>query len=135
MNFTQAVETGFRKYVVFSGRARRSEFWYWILFTTVVSLVLTIVDVALFASSSEYTSGPFSSLFSLATLLPSIAISVRRLHDLDKSGWWLLLSFIPLIGFIVLIIWFASRGTEGDNRFGPDPLAGDGAAPGGVVQG
>lgn len=141
MDLKQAVETGFRKYVVFSERACRSEFWYWTLFIWIVGIVLSIVDSALFSPMPVDGSGPLSGLFSLAVLIPNIAISVRRLHDLDKSGWWLLLIFIPLIGIIILIIWFVGRGTEGANRFGPDPLAGDSGAGGsgaggsGVVQG
>jgi uncharacterized membrane protein YhaH (DUF805 family) len=67
---------------------------------------------------------PISSLVSLALFLPGLAVSVRRLHDTDRSGWWVLLFLIPLIGAIVLLIWYCSRGTPGGNRFGPDPLAG-----------
>ncbi len=71
---------------------------------------------------------PFSPIWGLATFLPSLAMGVRRLHDTDRSGWWWLLSFIPLIGIIVLIVFWCSEGTRGPNRFGPDPLGGPGAA-------
>ncbi|MBO6784548.1 MAG: DUF805 domain-containing protein [Alphaproteobacteria bacterium] len=129
MNFKQAIETGFRKYFVFSERACRSEFWFWTLFVWVAGILLSVVDGALFSSVAVEGSGPLSGLFSLAVLIPNISIGVRRLHDIDKSGWWLLLLLIPLIGLIILIIWFVRRGTEGPNRFGPDPLAHIEAAP------
>jgi uncharacterized membrane protein YhaH (DUF805 family) len=115
MNFTQAISSGFSNYVDFTGRAVRSEYWYWVLFVVIASIVASIIDAVLGIRL-------FNPIFGLAILLPSIAIGVRRLHDIDRSGWWLLLNFIPLIGAIVLIIWFCSRGTEGANRFGPDPL-------------
>jgi uncharacterized membrane protein YhaH (DUF805 family) len=67
--------------------------------------------------------GPIYTLYLLAVLIPSIALSIRRLHDRDKSGWWFLLAFIPLIGALILLVWFALPGTAGNNRFGPDPLA------------
>jgi uncharacterized membrane protein YhaH (DUF805 family) len=116
MNFLQAITSGFSNYVNFSARAIRSEYWYWVLFTTVGAFVTAFIDrmdgvVALYP------------LFGLATILPSIAIGVRRLHDLDRSGWWLLLGFVPVIGAIVLIIWFCYGGTPAANRFGPDRLA------------
>jgi len=115
MNFTQAISSGFSNYVNFAGRAIRSEYWYWVLFVVIASIVASIIDAVLGIRL-------FNPIFGLAILLPSIAIGVRRLHDIDRSGWWLLLNFIPLIGAIVLIIWFCSRGTEGANRFGPDLL-------------
>ena len=118
MTFSEAISSGFRNYVGFSGRAPRSEFWYWILFTVLVSVVTSIIDLGV--SSSNVM--PFSSISSLATFLPSLAMGVRRLHDGDRSGWWWLLGFIPLIGIIVLIVFWCSEGTRGPNRFGPDPL-------------
>jgi uncharacterized membrane protein YhaH (DUF805 family) len=115
MNFTQAISSGFSNYVNFAGRAIRSEYWYWALAVLIGSIVTEIIDALLGIRL-------FNPIFGLAVLLPSIAVGVRRLHDLDRSGWWLLLGFIPLIGAIVLIVWFCSRGTIGANRFGPDPL-------------
>lgn len=70
-----------------------------------------------------YRSGAFGSIFALATFLPSLAVDVRRLHDLDRSGWWLLVGFIPLIGIFILLIWLIGKGTAGDNNYGADPLA------------
>jgi uncharacterized membrane protein YhaH (DUF805 family) len=122
MNFTQAISSGFSNYVNFAGRAIRSEYWYWVLFVFVASIVARIIDAAIGINL-------FNPIFGLAVLLPSIAVGVRRLHDIDRSGWWLLLDFIPLIGWIILIVWFCSRGTPGANRFGPDPLGAIGLSP------
>src|SRR6185437_4718792 len=116
MGFGTAIWTGFRKYFNFSDRASRSEFWYWTLFTLIITVVAAIVDAQL---NIELVSG----LVGLVTFFPDWAIAVRRLHDLDESGWWLLLGFIPIIGPIGLYIWFALKGTDGCNQFGPDPLA------------
>ncbi len=113
MNFTQAVSSGFSNYVNFSGRAIRSEYWYWILFIILGDIVTSIIDWAI---GTQVT----TSLFGLATLLPNIAVAIRRLHDLDRTGWWILLSLIPIVGWIILLIWYCTRGTVGPNRFGPD---------------
>ena len=119
MGFGEAISTGFSNYVNFSGRAVRSEYWYWTLFTIVGGIVASVVDMAAFGGGMMAGGlGIVAALFNLAILLPSIAVGVRRLHDLDKSGWWLLLIFIPLIGAIILIVWFCTRGTPGPNRFG-----------------
>jgi uncharacterized membrane protein YhaH (DUF805 family) len=122
MGFTEAISSGFRNYVNFSGRAARSEFWFWVLFSILVSIAAGIIDFGLFGIRDGVS--PISSLTSLALFLPGLAVSVRRLHDTDRSGWWILLFLIPLIGAIVLLVWYCSRGTPGGNRFGPDPLAG-----------
>ncbi len=132
MTFQESIKTCLSKYVTFSGRAQRSEFWWFVLFSFVGSIVLSWVDIALFGSTtvspgsiSGSTDTPvLSGLFSLALLLPSISVTVRRLHDLDKSGWWFWLWLIPLIGWIILIVWYATGGVRGENRFGPDPLKG-----------
>src|SRR5215813_3749551 len=92
MTFSDAISSGFRNYVGFSGRASRSEFWYWILFTVLVSIVATIIDLVVLSSNTSV----LSTIWSLATFLPSLAIGVRRLHDTDRSGWWWLIAFIPL---------------------------------------
>lgn len=110
MDFMTAVKTCFSKYVTFEGRASRSEYWWFTLFNIVGQLVL----LAVFA--------PIGIIFALAVLLPSIAVVVRRLHDVDRSGWWYWISLVPLIGAIVLLVWFCSKGTTGPNRFGHDPL-------------
>jgi uncharacterized membrane protein YhaH (DUF805 family) len=121
MNFFEAISSGFRNYVGFRGRASRSEFWWWFLFGVLVSIVASLIDVAI-APRSQF--GPISSIIALALFLPGLAMAVRRLHDTDRSGWFYLLIFIPLVGAIILIVWFCTRGTVGQNRFGPDPLEG-----------
>ena len=121
MTFTQAISSGFQNYVNFSGRAARSEFWYWTLFALLASIAAGLVDLALFA---QWDVSPINSLVGLALFLPGLAVSIRRLHDLDRTGWWFLLVFIPIVGWIVLLIWNCTRGTVGPNRFGPDPFAG-----------
>jgi uncharacterized membrane protein YhaH (DUF805 family) len=118
MNFQDAILSGFRNYVGFAGRAARSEYWYWVLFALLVGIVTSILDAAIFPDADF---GPLNAVSSLILLLPGIAVAARRLHDIDYSGWWLLLAF-TLIGLVVLVIWFCMRGTSGPNRFGPDPL-------------
>lgn len=129
MNMQAAVRHVFQNYATFSGRARRSEYWWWVLFTVIVGLIVGVIDGALFpygmgmgTRGGMEGGGPLSTIWSLAILIPGIAVAVRRLHDTDHSGWWLLIVFIPLIGWVVLIFWFATLGTLGANRFGPDPL-------------
>jgi len=119
MNFAEAIVSGFRNYVNFSGRAPRSEFWYWSLFVVLVSIATNIIDGALLHNDLA----PISTLWGLATFLPGLAVSVRRLHDIDRSGWWLLILF-TIIGIFVLLYWDCVKGTAGPNRFGPDPLGG-----------
>ncbi len=118
MNFGEAIKSGFSNYVNFSGRAIRSEYWFWTLFTIIGIAIAAGVDYAIFNAPE----GLFYFVFALAIFLPGLAVTVRRLHDLDRSGWWIFLNFIPLIGFIVLTVWFCMRGTPGPNRFGPGPL-------------
>ena len=114
MGFSEAINTCFAKYATFSGRATRPEYWYWVLFTVVVGFVLGIVQFAVWRMGGQI----LDLLFNVAILIPSIAVGVRRLHDLDRSGWWLLLVLVPLVGAIILIVWMCTRGTPGANRFG-----------------
>ena len=104
------------KYADFNGRARRSEYWYFVLFNFVISLAVGFVAGLIGFNWLSY-------IYSLALLVPSIAIGVRRLHDIGKSGWWLLISLVPLIGGIWLIILMVKEGDHGDNAYGPDPKA------------
>jgi uncharacterized membrane protein YhaH (DUF805 family) len=117
MTFQQAVKSCFSKYVTFSGRASRSEYWYWVLFATLGSIVTLIVDTAVLGFDPSGVT-PITSIFDLVITLPGIAVSARRMHDMDRTAWWLLLTLTG-IGAIVLLIWFCYRGTEGSNRFGP----------------
>ncbi len=113
MDFQTSIKTCFQKYADFTGRARRSELWWFVLFTVAVNFVLQLVGLEALAG-----------LFALAVLIPSIAVGVRRLHDLDRTGWWYLLVLLPVIGWLVLIFFYIQPGTTGENRFGPDPMAG-----------
>ena len=121
MNFLAAVKSGFSNYITFSGRASRSEFWYYHLFFAIGNAVAIMLDMTFFPDK-PYT--PLGSIFYLVTLLPTVAVSVRRLHDTDRSGWWYWLHAILVIGTIVLIVWFCKAGTSGANRYGADPLPG-----------
>ena len=120
MNFVEAIKSGFQNYVNFSGRAIRSEYWFWTLFAILVSIVTSLLDYLIFPFMDI---SPLNSLAGLALFLPGLAMSVRRLHDLDRTGWWMLL-LLTIIGIILLVVWFCMRGTVGRNRFGPDPLEG-----------
>jgi uncharacterized membrane protein YhaH (DUF805 family) len=123
MGFKDAISSGFRNYIGFSGRAARSEYWYWVLFILLLQIMAWLIDMTLFGFNTTGVN-PIGVLVSLATFLPGLALSVRRLHDIDRLGWWVLLGLIPVIGWIVLIYWACLRGTVGANRFGPDPLEG-----------
>lgn len=118
MDFGEAIRSGFQNYATFRGRASRSEFWFWTLFAVLLTVAAGMVDAVLF---------PGSNLAGLAVALllfiPGLTIGVRRLHDLDRTGWWILIGFTG-IGLILLIVWSCMQGTAGPNRFGPDPLAG-----------
>jgi uncharacterized membrane protein YhaH (DUF805 family) len=126
MDFMTAVKTCFSKYATFSGRASRSEFWWFVLFNLLVSIVLAIIDAAIFGVGEQGT-GPLGAIYSLAVFLPGLSVTVRRLHDTDRSGWWWWIILIPLVGFLVLLWFLVTAGTPGTNRFGPDPLRGRGA--------
>jgi uncharacterized membrane protein YhaH (DUF805 family) len=112
-----------KKYAVFGGRSRRKEYWYFVLFNLIVSLVLSAIDALLGTFSSSTNVGLLGGIYGLAIIIPSIAVSVRRLHDIDRTGWWLLISLVPVIGTIVLLVFAALEGTPGENRFGPNPKA------------
>ncbi len=119
MDFATAVKTCFANYITFSGRAPRSEYWYFVLFLLIGGVITGVLDAVLFSGNVV---SPLNSIFSLVTIIPSLAVTSRRLHDVDKSGWWQLLWIVPIVGWIIMIIWLVRRGTPGPNRFGPDPL-------------
>lgn len=114
MTFTDSVSTVLKKYAVFQGRAARSEYWWFVLFNVLASAVGAVLDQAAGTNA-------ISMIVSLVLFLPSLAVGVRRLHDIDRSGWWLLISIIPLIGWIMLIYWTVQPSDGGTNRFGPPP--------------
>ena len=114
-----------KKYADFSGRARRMEYWMFFLLNVGVSVVASILDGILGMSGMiGGVYGPLTVVAMLALIIPGIAVAVRRLHDQDKPGWWLLLVFVPIIGAIVLLVFMFLEGTKGDNQYGPDPKAG-----------
>ena len=126
MGFFDAIGSVFSNYATFSGRAPRSEFWWFWLLNTIVSIAIDGSGMRHGMTGLEHMEGPsiLSTIWHLAVFIPTLAVSVRRLHDTDRSGWWLLLWLVPVIGWIVLLVFYVSRGTAGVNRFGPDPLAG-----------
>jgi uncharacterized membrane protein YhaH (DUF805 family) len=111
------------KYATFSGRARRKEYWFFILFYLLSYLVAVVIDSVIVPTILPGIQGFLSLILAFGLMLPGFAVAARRLHDLGKSGWWQLLNFVPLIGPAILIIWLARKGTAGPNSFGPDPLA------------
>ena len=117
-----------KKYAVFSGRSRRAEYWYFVLFNIIVGVVLALIDMLLGTFSAAGNIGLLSGIYSLAVLIPTLAVLVRRLHDIDRTGWWILINLIPLIGTIVLLVFALTPGTPGSNRYGPDPKQATGEA-------
>jgi uncharacterized membrane protein YhaH (DUF805 family) len=114
-----------RKYAVFSGRSRRKEYWFFVLFVVIISIVLNIIDGLIGAYDRSMGVGLLSTIFSLAILIPSIAVSVRRLHDINRTGWWILIALVPLVGWIVLLVFHLQDSTPGTNRYGPNPKSTD----------
>jgi uncharacterized membrane protein YhaH (DUF805 family) len=123
----EAVRAVLSNYATFSGRAERSEFWWWTLAVIVATLLAQLVDAAILGPfvvfGADPGSGPVSAVLGLGLLLPNLAVAVRRLHDTGRSGWWILLVLIPLVGLLVLVWFYIQPGTAGDNRFGPPPPA------------
>ena len=110
-SFPRAIESGFNRYADFSGRSSRSEYWWWTLFVLLGVFGFGVLDVLSGVSA-------FFSLFVIAVLLPSLVVSIRRLHDVDESGWWVLIGVIPIIGFLALtLLWFTRAGDKGPNRW------------------
>lgn len=118
MNWYLAV---LRKYADFSGRARRKEYWMFALFNAIFAIVLALLDELLGTVSKDIGVGIFGGLYSLAVILPGLALSVRRLHDVGKSGWWLFIAFIPLIGWIWFFVLTVTDSQPGTNQYGPNP--------------
>ena len=111
-----------KKYATFSGRARRKEYWMFVLFNAIAYIVLMVVDLATIGS------GVLPLVYELAVLIPSLAVGVRRLHDTDRSGWWLLIALIPLVGAIILLVFLASDGKPEANQYGLNPKLAPAAA-------
>lgn len=118
MNFREAVRLCFSNYINADGRAPRWEYWYWVLFVLIVNVIMEVLFPA-----------PLIGLVSLALAPPGICVGIRRLHDLGKTGWWILFIMIPVIGWIVGIYWFVHKGDDGQNAYGADPLTAQSRAP------
>ena len=141
MSFMDAIKSCFGKYATFAGRAPRSEFWFFMLFIWLVMVILQVLMYGMIdtsgmmaaAQNGTYEPGMGMGLpivplillvvFALVTFLPNLSVMVRRLHDTGRSGWWYWIALIPVIGIFILLYFFISKGTEGDNDYGPDPLA------------
>ena len=108
-----------KNYFGFSGRARRKEYWMFTLVHALISITLAIVDAVI--SSGESDIGVLGLLYTFAVLIPSLGVSVRRLHDTNRSGWWLLIALVPLIGALVLLVFVLTEGNHGNNTYGEDP--------------
>lgn len=113
MDFQTAVKTCFAKYATFQGTAHRPEYWWFVLFLLIGNAIASLIDYVLFGTNVD----PISALFSLGTLLPTLAVGSRRLHDIGRSAWWLLLILVPIIGTLVLIWWFTRPAKTVDNPF------------------
>ena len=111
----------FQKYAVFSGRARRKEYWYFILFNTIAQIIFATLDNVTGTFDPETGMGILGGIYTLVALIPGISVSVRRLHDTERSGWWLLIPLIPLIGAIVLIVFMVTDSNSKENRYGTNP--------------
>ncbi|SHO58376.1 DUF805 domain-containing protein [Vibrio quintilis] len=105
----------FKKYTVFSGRARRKEYWMFYLFMIIFMIVTGILDGLI----GSY--GLITGIFCLALILPSLSVTVRRLHDTGRSGWWFFITLVPLVGAIVFFVFTVQAGSFGENEYGPDP--------------
>lgn len=113
-----------KKYAVFDGRARRMEYWMFVLFNVIISIVLGVIDNVL-GTVTEIGQGLLGLVYSLGVLLPGIAVTIRRLHDTGRSGWYILLGFIPCIGAIILLVFMVQDSDAGDNEYGPNPIGVD----------
>ena len=122
MTFGEAVRSGFDHYTKFDGRASRPAFWWWFLFGILVGIGASIIDAIL------GTWGLVNGLVALALLLPNLSVAIRRLHDTGHTGWWVLIGLIPIIGFIVLLIFYLRESDPGENQYGPPPAEGVSAA-------
>jgi uncharacterized membrane protein YhaH (DUF805 family) len=112
-----------KKYAVFEGRARRREYWFFVLFYIIIAVLLAFVDGMLGLGGSKGGPGILSGVFGLAMIVPSLAVAVRRLHDIGRTGWWVLIGLVPLVGAIVLLVFALMDSQPGQNDYGPNPKA------------
>lgn len=123
MSFVEASKSGFARIIDFSGRSSRSEYWWFLLFYFLVSIVVNILQMVLIGIGLEIVGAILSFLLLLAFIVPSISVAVRRLHDTGRSGWWILIALIPLLGALILLYFLVLGGDEDENRFGANPLS------------
>ncbi|KZK89997.1 Inner membrane protein YhaI [Pseudovibrio sp. Ad5] len=122
VSFQSAIRTCFKKYVQFTGRAPRSEFWWWVLFVLIVMIAAYLIDNFVIApilglpTGSVQDGAPLSSILNIAFFLPNLAVAVRRLHDINRSGFWLLIAFIPILGGLLLLYWFVQPSFHGKTK-------------------
>ena len=121
VGYIDAIRIGFQKYRDFLGRSTKPEYWKWFLFVLIGVLILSIVDIRMHTYNFQAGGGLISGLFRAVTLIPSLSLGARRLHDINRTGWWQLLLFVPVVGWIVLLILAAKDGDVGKNRYGQDP--------------
>lgn len=130
MKFTESIRAFFSRYTDFQGRTPRSGYWWVVLFLVAVSFVMWAVDMVLFEGIYPQTLleqgfGPGSILFIAATFIPNLALGFRRLHDTGRSAWWILIGLVPIVGAIVLLVFYLLPSTPGSNQYGPNPLVPD----------
>jgi len=122
LTFQNSIKICFNKYGNINGRATRSEYWYWALFVGLVSVFTLIIDVSLLGSSIDDEFTPLNSIWSLAVFIPGITVTVRRFHDVNRSGWWILI-ILTVIGIIPYIYWLVKGSDATENSFGPSSLS------------
>jgi len=110
-----------KQYVDFNGRARRKEYWMFALFNVIFTIAAVILEIVLGIAPHDQPFGLISTLYGLAVLIPGWAVVVRRLHDVGKSGWWILIAIIPIVGAIILFVWFCTDSQAGENKWGDNP--------------
>ena len=119
-----AIALGFQRYFDFSGRSSRAEYWWWTLFVIIAGVVLSYADMLIGTYNADTESGLIAGIFGLVTLIPGIAVGVRRLHDINKTGWWVLFAvlffWLLLIPVLLLLYWATRPGDQGDNKYGPE---------------
>ena len=114
-----------KKYADFSGRARRREYWFYILFYVIILIVLMVIDGFIGTQIAGAGLGILTCIYALAVLIPTLAVTVRRLHDTGRSGWWILIQLVPIVGVFILLYFLVSDSNPGTNAYGPSPKEGE----------
>ena len=115
--FVGAIKKGFRGYVVWNARSTRSEYWWWSLFSVIVAIVASVIDTAIFSTDMMMGVGPVSGIVTLALFLPGLSVWIRRLHDTDRTGWWVWIMLIPIVGAIVSLVFVLLPSKMGPTRW------------------